>query len=1078
MSTSNSSNNQNDYLENNINNEEEDSVDEEYIDPIDLSIIEDENWKPTEAQLNGYMNQLKFELDYKPEEVKKIAYDYLTKELPSGWRRAFFKVNHNVLYIEGETNEIHLVTDIEEKAKEEYDKLRAMKTSDLFYPQNLIQSHNNNIVKSDIHIDNNKEDIKKIDDLVKKKKDNYNKNDSDDYSFDIDDIPDYKKDEIDIDFLNNNKNENNDDNDLKNLKKFYVDRAKSELRIYKEVLKKKYLKEKKEFYVTLEELYEKKNILEKRKLQDNIINLNKELIERYEEDLFDKNEIELNEYEKKIKSEFENNFKNNNNNENNYEIDVLEIKKQSLISQIKIQKQKNENLKEQKKNDLKKLNENKNTLLNDKKKIIKNNHQLQLEKIENEYKKTFENYKKEIENSIKNENLKKKNDEFNNQEYNIKDILKDYQLILDDNFEIKKNLLKKELEEKKNVELEDFKLKQEKDFQSQKNLIQNQQSNLEKEYYEEINELRNKNKKDLDLNNNLFYNKFNNSEFTFDSVKKKISESLKKTFIDIIENINQLLRNENVENEENLKKLEKKIESFLFEYLGKEKIQLNNKKFVYDICEQDYKLNKLKTNYFLDLTNYIIKTIIDNPLNNIEIGDKNEQIKINNILQFGKDKINDYRTKYLNEMSQKLFPQLELSIMKLDGIINDKKIIEDTTILKNNNMNLYNQTNLNSVSESQNMFNSNYNMQINQPSFILPKNNNNMESTLRTNKQINNSETNIKKEFKLNPQNYNNKQEDLRYYNNRNYMNNTNTINNNTYNNLNVFNNSNSDDYENKTLNNNLLETKQNIIYNNYIQQLPDLPQDIVKNLSENDFKLYSQIMDFLHDEFTYLYKELNILQSEKNAHEQISQINEKGHFLHLTKIFDNEKLKTNQNELYLNNKLNTFTLIKNHTQETFNFITNNSTRVSVINNKLKLIIQHINDYNQMFNKTKFNPNNENTYMNLYPNNPLNDNYKQLKIETDSLTYRNEKSRTNRNNNFNNYFTNPSDNLITNNRFNDFYRLYTPNILDNKINSDFSHTFFNSKKNTDFLSYRFNTRINPKNHSDKINLFGNNYSNY
>ena len=449
MSTSNSSNNQNDYLENNINNEEEDSVDEEYIDPIDLSIIEDENWKPTEAQLNGYMNQLKFELDYKPEEVKKIAYDYLTKELPSGWRRAFFKVNHNVLYIEGETNEIHLVTDIEEKAKEEYDKLRAMKTSDLFYPQNLIQSHNNNIVKSDIHIDNNKEDIKKIDDLVKKKKDNYNKNDSDDYSFDIDDIPDYKKDEIDIDFLNNNKNENNDDNDLNNLKKFYVDRAKSELRIYKEVLKKKYLKEKKEFYITLEELYEKKNILEKRKLQDNIINLNKELIERYEEDLFDKNEIELNEYEKKIKSEFENNFKNNNNNENNYEIDVLEIKKQSLISQIKIQKQKNENSKEQKKNDLKKLNENKNNLLNDKKKIIKNNHQLQLEKIENDYKKTFENYKKEIENSIKNENLKKKNDEFNNQEYNIKDILKDYQLILDDNFEIKKNLLKKELEEKK-----------------------------------------------------------------------------------------------------------------------------------------------------------------------------------------------------------------------------------------------------------------------------------------------------------------------------------------------------------------------------------------------------------------------------------------------------------------------------------------------------------------------------------------------------------------------------------------------------------------------------------------------------
>ena len=42
-----------------------------------------------------------------------------------------------------------------------------------------------------------------------------------------------------------------------------------------------------------------------------------------------------------------------------------------------------------------------------------------------------------------------------------------------------------------------------------------------------------------------------------------------------------------------------------------------------------------------------------------------------------------------------------------------------------------------------------------------------------------------------------------------------------------------------------------------------------------------------------------------------------------------------------MNNKLNIFILIKNHTQVIFNFIKTNSTRVSVINNKLKLIIQH-----------------------------------------------------------------------------------------------------------------------------------------
>lgn len=124
MSKSNSSENENDYIYNNNINEEE-SVEEEYIDPIDLSIIEDElNWKPTEEQLNGYMNQLHFELDYKPEEVKKIAYDYLTRKLPEGWKRAFFKTNHNILYIEGETNEIHLSNDIEEKSIEEYKKIK------------------------------------------------------------------------------------------------------------------------------------------------------------------------------------------------------------------------------------------------------------------------------------------------------------------------------------------------------------------------------------------------------------------------------------------------------------------------------------------------------------------------------------------------------------------------------------------------------------------------------------------------------------------------------------------------------------------------------------------------------------------------------------------------------------------------------------------------------------------------------------------------------------------------------------------------------------------------------------------
>ena len=54
-------------------------------------------------------------------------------------KRAFFKHNNEILYIDNETNEIHLTTDIEDKAKDDYDKLRAEK-----YSLNL---NNNNMDK-------------------------------------------------------------------------------------------------------------------------------------------------------------------------------------------------------------------------------------------------------------------------------------------------------------------------------------------------------------------------------------------------------------------------------------------------------------------------------------------------------------------------------------------------------------------------------------------------------------------------------------------------------------------------------------------------------------------------------------------------------------------------------------------------------------------------------------------------------------------------------------------------------------------------------------------------------------------
>ena len=434
-------------------------------------------------------------------------------------------------------------------------------------------------------------------------------------------------------------------------------------------------------------------------------------------------------------------------------------------------------------------------------------------------------------------------------------------------------------------------------------------------------------------------------------------------------------------------------------------------------------------------------------------------MKLNTIQQYGNDIINEYRSKYLNEMSQKLYPSLEMEILKLEGVINNKRDF-GINLTKDNINNKENQTSitlnlLNNENDTQNMFNSNFNMQINQPSFILPKNNSNylMENTLRSNNNNNDSiRTNKQNEFRLHSNNYN-KPEDLRYYNDNN-----NLINDN----INV-------GIENKQFKSDLFDINQN---NNLIkEQIPNLPKEIVESLNENDFKLYSEIMDFLYDESTYLIKEIYNLESERNANEQLSQINERGHLLHLSKIFDNEKIKTLQNEQVLNNKFNTFNLIKNHTQEIFKFISNNPNRTSVINNKLNLIIQHIFDYNKAFKNLNVNNPNVNTYINLFNNNvlPSQNETKDLKIDTGiRLSLKNDKNKTSRPN----YINSLMKNHETEDRFKYFYRGYSPKILDSKINSTYTHTFFNTKKNNDLLSFRINTSINPNNYSERMKIFG------
>ena len=127
-------------------------------------------------------------------------------------KRPFFKYNHEVLYIDNETSKIHLTSDIEEKAKEEYKRLRAQKYS-LDLKNNNMYTVNNNIEKIQEIIKEYKED-----NLSKMKKD-----DLFDYDLNNKDYLNKNNDLYDYNFEQNKENEDNNNTHQKGKKNKNID---------------------------------------------------------------------------------------------------------------------------------------------------------------------------------------------------------------------------------------------------------------------------------------------------------------------------------------------------------------------------------------------------------------------------------------------------------------------------------------------------------------------------------------------------------------------------------------------------------------------------------------------------------------------------------------------------------------------------------------------------------------------------------------------------------------------------------------------------------------------------------------
>ena len=214
--------NESDYEDN------EDSY--QLIDPNDLYIIDDPNWKPTQEYIVAYATQLGYNKDEDPKEMLDVAEKYLNYKLPDNIKRAFSKVNLQILYIDKNTQEINLSSFLEENAKEEMEKIRednknkkkaskaiTRKTDDELkrkLEQQKNQMFNEEKIKN-LNLNDSEDDAKK--------EDSYNNNPEIHVEDNANKLNLNLNNEINIDINNDdsdddNKKKNNNKNGMKNIK--------------------------------------------------------------------------------------------------------------------------------------------------------------------------------------------------------------------------------------------------------------------------------------------------------------------------------------------------------------------------------------------------------------------------------------------------------------------------------------------------------------------------------------------------------------------------------------------------------------------------------------------------------------------------------------------------------------------------------------------------------------------------------------------------------------------------------------------------------------------------------------------
>lgn len=858
------------------------------------------------------------------------------------------------------------------------------------------------------------------------------------------------------------KAKSEEDNSFTEDKIKYKERAVEEIKKYKQKLKDKYNKDKEDTFKMCNEEYERNFNIEKRKLKDKLQRENSQSLKEIANRLSEETDNLLNKYKDELRNEYEKKMLYDNSKDDlSDEISALELKKQKIISSIKLAKLKKERLNDEKENGIIQ----KKYVLEQKKKIQKesldNKYRLKLMELEKEMDSNYQSEIKLLQQEHQKTSSSSTTGTMFNPEASIpyNELLKEYQKQLDETFEIKKKEIEREIESKMSNDIEVFKSNSLSESTDKVNFIHKEISVLEKSYYDELADIRKKGTDNKQKNYNQIKDKLNHLSTLFDKMKNDTSTIISNQIKELVINIQHFIRTET--NDTNLTQLEEKVEEYVSNVLSEKTIQLRKMKSLYDLSEKEFLEKELLINYYVDILSFLNKNIIEKPLFENEGSSQRtgeEDSLITSLFKFGKEKISEYRMKNKNMKAFKFFPFLEAELYKsnvFNDIANANASIMNYSNAENSIVNIQlpqhqnsNSFYFNHSSSTPNIRNS----QVNTSGFLFhgakpqqPVVVNNPMTSIRLNPQYTDQSNKVSTRY---PPNSNNINMNTFSQSNRSFIPYTD---NNPEGMIN-------ENYGDSGINQ---QNNQFDVINTERHLTLKLPNEIISTFPDNVFQLYSNIIDFLSTETIALNKEYSIIAHQVQLSTKLAEINENGDLLQYSQAFNEEKLKSIRREKLHLSKVDTFEIIKSHIDEVFNFIIDNSTRKDIFPGKLEMLIKHIDDYNKTFGIK--------TLRTLSIENPTNI----------SLEYDNTMKKRMNNMGYDGGLNNINVENV-NNSFTNFYSLYGPNRLNDKFNTNYSHEFFNFKKNNEYLNYKVmsNTNYNYGANPSRNFFFGKGYQTY